>query len=141
MKTPEQILMAAKKEFAEATLAYGAERHKLKKALEDGNITEWARWSTQSLVLAEMMCAKWKGLVDNIQQGINKGLKSGDILSYLNGYRESIVESVMKSRSEQTCTNPVENVIRGIEQDADRKFAGTRMIDSGSLAELIFNSK
>lgn len=138
MKTPGQILKEAQKVMKKGQDCYYGEKKKLQSALEKDRFAYWAGWSCLSLVWTEKMLARWTNVVKGIEILISEGKTSAEILEHIRGYREGVIEQVMNQRTASS-TSLMSNAIENMSQDVDKKFAGRNMIDTDSLAELLYN--
>lgn len=140
-KKVQMILAFVRKNRREAEKAIRAMDAKRKEQLRKGtSFAYWAEWNLLDYVRAEALRSRWESVENNLVGGLADGRTEKDIIEYLEGYREGIVEQVMQ-HSPKRSTNPVANLIEEVEVGASREVAGANMLDGGSLTYLLFKLK
>lgn len=136
-----KILAFVRKHRKEAEAAVRAMDAKRKEQLRKGTaLAYWAEWNLLDYVRAEALRDQWKSVEDNLVGGLAAGRTEKDIIEYLRGVRDGMVERVMQT-SPSRSTNPVGNLIEDEKTGVYRKIAGANMLDGGSLTYLLFELK
>jgi len=147
MKTPEQILEMAKMIQSKARDAFDKAESKLarinskakRKSKNIGGYSTWSTWNLTDLIRTEKTKANWDAVVNGLEVLVKEGKTSEQIVDYIRGYRDSVISETVRHRTLRS-TNPMSNLVDGIEQDALKELAGSSSIDGDSLAALILNA-
>jgi len=102
--------------------------------------SHWAEWNLMAYVNQEARLAEWEQFKASIEARLKEGYEDDNIVRWIEGWRDGLVEIVMGGYAQHS-TNQIANMIEAEKIDVKRKMAGMRMIDSGSLEELLSNLK
>jgi hypothetical protein len=112
----------------------------MQKGIDDNTVLHWMRWNALTYAHAVQLSREWNSILNGVTRMFNdEGQTIDAVLENLRGYRDGMVDRILKANQTNHSTGVLSNALEDEEYQVLREVAGANILGGDSLNGILLS--